>query len=191
MDDRRPGAMTDETLDRELAAAFAVEHSPEFLARVRSRVAGETARPAIGSWMFASATAIIAIAVAVLVIATRSATTVVPSVVGRDIALAGIPAVPPIVDPATVPRIAEPSRPRQSKRASASPAVNEGGHVVLISQDEQRAFALLVRTIEDGRLSPAAGLSAAPGEPVLESIQIPPLDTTPLPDIPQLEGGLP
>jgi hypothetical protein len=42
MDGTRPGALTDAQLDRELEAALGVEASPEFLARVRTRVAGES-----------------------------------------------------------------------------------------------------------------------------------------------------
>ena len=48
--------MTDDELDRELASAFAVEPSAEFLARVRMRIDGEPAPSSWGPWrMFAAA----------------------------------------------------------------------------------------------------------------------------------------
>jgi hypothetical protein len=47
---RSADPMTDDDLDRELAAAFAVEPSAEFLARVRMRIDGEPAPSAWGLW---------------------------------------------------------------------------------------------------------------------------------------------
>ena len=43
MDGKRPDALSDAVLDRELDAALGVEPSPEFLARVRTRLASEPA----------------------------------------------------------------------------------------------------------------------------------------------------
>ncbi len=44
MTDTDRASTTDDMLDRQLSAALSVEPSPAFLARVRSRVAGETMR---------------------------------------------------------------------------------------------------------------------------------------------------
>jgi hypothetical protein len=41
MDDRQPDALTDAAIDREIRAALSVDPSPEFLARVRTRIASE------------------------------------------------------------------------------------------------------------------------------------------------------
>jgi hypothetical protein len=45
MDGARPDALNDAQLDRELEAALGVEPSPEFLARVRTRIAAEPEPP--------------------------------------------------------------------------------------------------------------------------------------------------
>jgi hypothetical protein len=48
------GTLNDDALDRELERALAVDPSPEFVARVRTRIANEPARsPWRASWMFA------------------------------------------------------------------------------------------------------------------------------------------
>ena len=65
--ERRGSEMTDRALDRELQSILAVDPSPEFAARVRTRIASEPQRSAAWSmWMFAAAaTAVVAIAVVV------------------------------------------------------------------------------------------------------------------------------
>ena len=56
MDGNRPGTLSDEALDRELDAALNAAPSPEFVARVRMRVAGEPiAAPWRASWMLVTA----------------------------------------------------------------------------------------------------------------------------------------
>jgi hypothetical protein len=50
MNDHRLARMTDDVLDRDIASALAVDPSPEFVARVRTRVASE--RPSV--WPFAT-----------------------------------------------------------------------------------------------------------------------------------------
>jgi hypothetical protein len=60
MDAQRPGdEMTDAALDRELQAMLGVDPSPEFVARVRTRVAGlpAPARPWPGGWTLAASLA--------------------------------------------------------------------------------------------------------------------------------------
>ena len=65
--ERRGSEMTDRALDRELQSILAVDPSPEFVARVRTRIASEPQRSAAWSmWMFAAAAAaVVAIAVVV------------------------------------------------------------------------------------------------------------------------------
>jgi hypothetical protein len=71
MDAERPGddALTASALDREIRSALAVDPPPEFVARVRTRIANEPARAAWRwSWMFAAGGAMAAlIAIAVVV----------------------------------------------------------------------------------------------------------------------------
>lgn len=65
--ERRGSEMTDRALDRELQSILAADPSPEFVARVRTRIASEPQRSAAWSmWMFAAAAAaVVAIAVVV------------------------------------------------------------------------------------------------------------------------------
>ena len=65
---RHVDAMNDPSLDREIESLLATEPSPEFVARVRARVAQEP-EPAgwRASWMFAAATAVAA-AIVVLIV---------------------------------------------------------------------------------------------------------------------------
>jgi hypothetical protein len=188
MDDRRSTAMTDEALDRDLAAALSVDPSPQFVARVRTRIAAEPAPSSLWRWrMVASTGAAVAIAAAVVIVAVRPAgappAVVLPA--GHDLVLLAPPMVAPVVPPAAVPAAPVP---RTAPRVAPPPAA---GIEVLISGDERRAFALLVRSIEEGRLSSAAIPAAGAGEATVPSIEIPPLDTTPLREIAQLGGGLP
>jgi hypothetical protein len=71
MDTRPHATLTDEALERDLARALAVEPSPEFLARVRTRIASEPAPRAWKvSWLIGAVGAVAA-AVIVAAIATR------------------------------------------------------------------------------------------------------------------------
>ena len=71
MDDRRPAALSDEALDRELQAALDVAPSPEFVARVRSRVVGDVPAVRWPHWQWAAA-AVAAAAVVIVTIGVRS-----------------------------------------------------------------------------------------------------------------------
>ena len=68
MDAKRPGGeMSDAALDRDLESMLAVDPSPDFTARVRTRVASESHRSAWrgAAWMFSAAAAVVVIAVVV------------------------------------------------------------------------------------------------------------------------------
>jgi hypothetical protein len=73
MDDQRhTAAMSDADVDRELAQALAVDPSPEFVARVRMRIASDPApRSAFGTWLTA-AVAGTAVVIVATVLLTRS-----------------------------------------------------------------------------------------------------------------------
>jgi cytochrome c556 len=78
MDAKRSGEpLTD--VERELAAALAVEPSADFLARVRMRIAAEEAAPALlpASWMLAAA-GVGTTAIAIAVVFTQMSVTAVP-----------------------------------------------------------------------------------------------------------------
>ena len=103
-----------DALDRELAAALAVDPSPEFTARVRARVARE---PAPSVWRLPRLM-LAAAALAVIVVAALS----VGRVDRTEVVVSRAPAVAPPVRPA-VPRVAfEPGRrPIRRGRAAAPP----------------------------------------------------------------------
>jgi hypothetical protein len=79
--DRRDEALTGPELDREIREALAVNPSPEFVARVRTRIASEPARRTSWlSWQSAAVVAIAAvIAIAVVVSRPRKLAPVVPA----------------------------------------------------------------------------------------------------------------
>lgn len=70
--DRRGESMTDRVLNREIQALFAVDPSPDFPARVRTRVAGEP-EPSVWwmTWRFAAVCAAAAAAVAIAIAVAR------------------------------------------------------------------------------------------------------------------------
>lgn len=178
MDGRRSHAMTDEALDRELAAAFAVDHSPEFLARVRSRVAGEPVAPAWRRAWIAFAAPAIVIAVIALVWF-RPPGQQPARTVARDVALTG-PVLPgqaiaplSLVAPAIVRRVGS-RAPTNEQQTPREPEV-------LISLDEQRAFARLVQLIDEGQLPPdAVAPEAGVPDQALHAIEVVPIDAPPI-----------
>jgi len=198
MDGRKPAeGVTDAALEREIEAALAVDPSPEFVAKIRARVASE---PAPASWwhlrwpVLATA-AVAAVVVAMVALSWQSAH---PELViarnARDIALA--PAPQAIARPSEVAsaNVAAPTRRVSTAgRRGRSPSTNEGesgASEVLISRDEQRAFAMLVTAVQEGRfqraLAPTANAPEASAEPM--DISIPPLVIEPLPQIAALGG---
>ena len=192
MDGRRPDPLTDTELDRELAAAFAVEPSPEFLARVRTRLAsdpGPAPRWRLGWFAASAAAATVAVAAVVLTSDMRSVVTLPPPAVERD----ARPAPERVA--ARVATVAPPARatarstpaPARVERAAGERSLPE----VLVSPDEQRAFNLLVAVAQDGRMP---GLprhtEVLAGESVaIPDVAIAPLVIEPLPRMARLEQG--
>ena len=190
MDDHRSEPLTDEALAREIEAALAVDPSPEFLARIRSRVEGAPATAVWPSrWEFALAGLAVAIVVSVWIVNVPTARSVDP--------IAASSLTEHFVEPPTSGGSAQISgvvsdAPRvRTVRAVASivPPFPE----VIISPDEVRAFRALIRRIEEGQLR-AADLSVVRGEAVtsLAGISIEPLAAIePLEPLALLEGARP
>lgn len=195
MDHSGGTSMTDEALDRQLDAAFAVEPSPEFMARIRSRVASESTRP---RWRFgwspvAWSAGGLSLAAGVVVVALfrgpsgnvtqspgdHAATT--PAVLEVDT----MRAEPPGSDgmsgsaPAPVPRRARIVS--RSLPTTVSPASEPG---IVIAADEAAALRDLFGNRNKGRLSASTMLpevSAAPAPlPPIELIDVPPISMNPL-----------
>jgi hypothetical protein len=189
MDGRRPDALTDQALDRELTAAFAVDHSPEFLARVRARVAeapGPGSSWTLRAWMTACAAAIV-VAVLFIGLSNRPAIDVPPTGASRgDVALAARPVV---ARPSVAPHVAPTPAPVVHAVARATSAAAPAEHVdapaaeILISRDEQRVFQRFARALQAGELQPVAtGIGAEITALSTTEIAIRPIVIAPLDD---------
>jgi hypothetical protein len=187
-------AISDAALDREIESLLTVEPSPEFLARVRGRVA-EGPGP-VGwrvPWVIASATAVAAVVIGLIVWPSRDVTPV-----------NNTPVEPPrIADagPANAPApevVSEPVRDLpvgfESPRESGTPSARRATDVVaahdlvpIVNEDDGKAFDALLATIRDRRVvltfseSPDSALTAS-------SLAIDPIAIDPLPDV--LDGGV-
>jgi hypothetical protein len=207
MDDTQR-SMTDSELDRELGSALGVDPSPEFLARVRTRIASE---PEALPWRLAvvsafrrtsiesfAAVGIVGILLAAIIpqLMREGVTTVPtgPAVAARDSARdrardrasdidRGLPregrkAVPAAVDIRSVRMVGRPEARETPLRLSA----------VLFSDDERRALQRLVMAVEEGLVPPLPETIQAtdqPGDVRLPRIE--PLLIEPLPQLARLE----
>ena len=190
MDGARPDAVTDEALDRELTRLLAVDHSPEFVARVRGRIASQ-AVPPVWSWRRSSLAIVAGAAAAAMVVMVMTASRMAPSpltVASRfgDVSLAARPVkrAPTPETPPTVARHANVTSPLRGVAAGTAekPRTSEGDrvHDVLVSPDERRAFAQLVAMLNDERVASAVVDSTRASEG--REVAIAPIEITPLPD---------
>jgi hypothetical protein len=175
---RRTGPTSDASLDREIESVLAVEPSPEFVARVRARVAEE---PEPGqwrvSWMFAAAGAVAVAIVAVLAWPSRE-----PASPGDTRVQS--PSGAKAIDMAT-PRASltgpQPQRPRAATArviaVAASPdrAIDIDLPEVVIAENEVRTFASLVASLRQSRFDAAVPAAPNPDTP-LEIKELPPVE---------------
>jgi cell division septation protein DedD len=182
MDGHQREPLSDETLEREIEAALAVDPSPEFLARVRVRVAEEE-RPAgwLLRWHWVAGTVVTAVAAVLAVYSWREPE---PAVVGQEIAPIAVQRHPEREWPAlTAPAIAE----RQPAPAPARPV--RRAPEVLISEEEKSGFQLLLASLkkqEDARqIQEALAKVETSGPPWLE---ISPIVIEPFPQFAVSEG---
>lgn len=181
--------LTDSQLDRELESALGVEPSPEFLARVRTRVAAE---PEVPMWRQAlwgrGAQPAVAMALVSVLLAV-----VVPRLMRDE----QRPIQQAVARPADVPVT---TRAEQLPPVNRSPiAVRVVRHSVpaaianevplrlsqpLFSEDERRALMQLVAAVDEGRLPPVvseASTAAAAQPDARTALHIEPLVIDPLP----------
>ena len=167
--------VNDPSLDREIESLLSVEPSPEFVARVRTRVAKEP-EPAgwRASWMFAMAGAVAVVIVALLAWPSREPAP-------RIAADAAIPQGhgPLTPSPSTVPQVV-PQAPLRARTAVALASVrNRVIEIdlpeVVIADNEVRTFATLVARIRASRFD--AAVPPAPDPDVaLEIKELPPVE---------------
>jgi hypothetical protein len=183
--------LTDAALDREIMALLASEPSPEFLARVRARVAEEPApRTWRAAWMFAAAGAAAAVIVAVIAwpSAEPAGSHSTPVQTLPQVADLVKPPLPERVEPPTVRRDI---RPRVARAVAATPVVTATARqrdlVPVVAVEDARAFDALLATLRDRNVMlvfedvPDSTLSAS-------ALAIEPIAIDPQPT--NLEGGV-
>jgi hypothetical protein len=192
--------MNDQELGRALRVAVNVDHSPEFLARVRARVSMEQAPKWSRRWVFGPvAAALAAIAVIGLIdgwrTGQRSVSTPAPLTISKGNTAAPV-TVPSTVQPASV--IARASPPKvvrvgHARNIGTRPAAVSPLPEALIARDDARAFEMLLTKARELRIPtelPTEGVSAS-REVALPRIEIPQVTIDPLPEIVRLEGDRP
>jgi hypothetical protein len=177
MDDQRSAQVSgDDLLERRIEQALAVEPSPEFVARVRSRIEREPAPSTWFVWWRPAAAGVLATTIAVAVMVTsmnrntasRVSDPPMAASVSEPAPSATVAPPPPIRDV----RVAPPARRTVATRSSS--------RIV----DERTALRLLITNIREGRIDAAElkDLEAPRFEPVRE-IVIEPIDIEPVPQI--------
>ena len=145
--ERRGGEMTDQALDRELQSILAVDPSPEFVARVRTRIASEPQRSAAWSmWMFAAAAAAV---VAIAVVVSRG--------VPREGAAASKPLASRVLTPMAFVVSDINRRPMLSHALPGQRAPDE----ILVDPREAAAIRALIRRVRTGGIDLAPVLNAS------------------------------
>lgn len=195
MDERRADSLTDSALDREVQAALTVDPSPEFLARVRMRVASE---PAPAAWtlswaVLAGGAAVATLVVAVVVSNAGRSGNVEPhddtptNLRGAATVAAPAPVAPRVVRQPASERPLRVVRAEPPRAAADAPPFPE----VLISTDEVRAYEAFVAAVQQRRIPPMPAIEE--NRPTtstgLPDIDIAPLVLAPLPQIARLEIG--
>ena len=196
--------LSDSQLDRELESALGVEPSPEFLARVRTRVATEPEaepwRLAIRRWSFEP---LAGVALAGIVLAV-----VVPNLMrsakrsGPDVAVArhvdGPIRQAVELPPVARERVAVPAVRRVATRpVEANVGLSRESDAVhtvplrlsqpLFSEDDRRAFMHFVDAFEEGRLPPVVTTAAAAEPDARTDRRLEPLVIDPLPALARVQ----
>jgi hypothetical protein len=182
---RHVDAVSDASLDREIESLLTVEPSPEFLARVRARVAEEPSPGAWRTWMLAVSGAV-AVTIAVLVIWPSSD----QQPTGEEGRTSTVQQAVETVQHVAPPTSSDAARVRSRSTLRSAPAVAAATDGVkdidlpdvVIAENEVRTFASLVATIRQRRFDvavPAAPDIDAPIEikelPPIEPIEIEPI----------------
>jgi hypothetical protein len=190
---KHSGALTDETLEREVEAILGVDPSPEFLARVRARVADAPA-PMFWRlftplrWVFAAA------AVAVVIVASTVAWRSSDSARANDGAaptplVAETSTSPAAVNPTEV--VAQPPRSIEHRAQRVTSVPESRNLVAVVAPEDARGFEFLLASLR--RPDVVLVLSTDTTGPVAlsaPSIEIAPIDIEPVPPIAQMEGGV-
>ena len=179
MDRQRSAQMTgDELLERRIEHALAVEPSPEFVARVRTRIEREPAPSTWFVWWRPAAAGVLAMTIAIAVIVTS---------IDRN--TASLVSDPPVAASVSEPAPSATAAPPPGREAVVAPAATRTVATPSSSRivDERTALRLLITNIREGRIDAAElrDLEAPRFEPIRE-ISIEPIDIEPVPQIAHL-----
>ena len=188
---RPDSTLSDAALDRELEQAFAVDPSPEFVARVRARIVDEAPRRWAWNrtWSFASgaiaAIAIIAVAIqlsnrralpstAAAVLEARAVAPAMGVLMDPAARTGAVPASPPV---AAVPiPVGRPRELPQESRGRAVQAIalasDHAAGEVLLDPRETAALQALIARVRTGRLDLGPAMRAT----VPRAMDLPPID---------------
>lgn len=169
--------LNDPSLDREIESLLATEPSPEFLARVRARVAEEpTPNRWRASWMFAAATAVAAAIVALIVWPSSEVTPSSNLSVEPPGIVEAAPAIapPPLPSPRPVPEQVRTVR-AVAAAIERDRAIDIDLPEVVLADNEVKTFASLVTRIRQSRFDVAIPASPNPDTP-LEVKELPPVE---------------
>jgi hypothetical protein len=203
MDGRQPRTLSDEELDHELAAAIDVAPSPEFLARVRTRIAEEPMPQGRRlmpwpTWASAAAVAAIAIPIVVTSLMDRAERPIAPqqpaaAVPQEDAVPQEYVAAGPGKDVAADVQVRQATGPGkdvaaglQARNAPSSADVSSDLDTppfaeVLVPIERRLAFERLVDAVERGRAPAFVAVAADPENPFgIEPLDIEPLTLTDL-----------
>lgn len=183
-----PTAANDAAFDREIESILAVEPSPEFLARVRARVAEE---PVAVSWRLPWRVGLVAAAVGAIAVIVvwpyrdrqqQSPAPLTP-VIERETPL--VAAAPAASQVTPVEELRQPRRhpaPRPTKPASAEELVP------VVAQEDARAFEALLAALRDRNVRLVFDDESTESALAASTLAIPPITIEPLPI--DLEGGV-
>ena len=162
--DGRKDALNDTALEREIETLLAVEPSRDFVARVRSRVAGESMSVGWGwRWPIAAVATTVAVAVVGAVLGTvlwPPAQQPAPPVRQMTASLENsVPPPGPDLEPHIVP-------PQAVSVVVPRRAVDIALPAVMIAENESRAFAILVKT------APKTRFDFAPATPPMTPVEV-------------------
>lgn len=178
MDGHKHEGLSDEALQREIEAALGIDPSPEFLPRVRARIAGERMQEGwfpSSSWRWAGAAAVVT---AVAVIGVWTLPDPVPAT--REVRITPpVESTAPVVEPARPEPVAvAPARAPEAVRVRAVQPFE-----VVISPDEAAALNQLFAAIGNRRIETSAlpDLQSALQPPApIEEIALDPITISPL-----------
>jgi hypothetical protein len=174
--------LNDPSLDREIESLLAAEPSPEFLARVRARVAKEpTPNRWRASWMLAVAGAVAVAVVIVALIAWPSRELAPAGPTGPALQVQRQPSLAGATETMAAPAPIQPIRRQPAKAwevavaASRDRAIDIDLPEVVIAENEVRTFASLVASVRQSRFDVAVPSAPDPDRP-LEIKELPPVE---------------